>query len=68
VKAFSDEIDAVLDKLAIGNLIFKYSEYKNTYEVPIVKQITLYYQIQDNNILLVRFWNNSKNKVNLVIK
>jgi plasmid stabilization system protein ParE len=68
VKVFSEEIDAVLDKLSVGNLTFKPSEYKNTYEVPIVKQITLYYQIQDNNILLVRFWNNSKNKVNLVIK
>ncbi len=68
VDTFSEEIDAVLEKLSIGNLTFKPCGYKNTYEVPIIKQITLYYQIQDNYILLVRFWNNYRNPDNLVIK
>ncbi|TRX01663.1 type II toxin-antitoxin system RelE/ParE family toxin [Flavobacterium gawalongense] len=68
VDTFSEEIDAVLDKLSVGNLTFKPCGYKNTYEVPIIKQITLYYQVQDNDILLVRFWNNYRNPDNLVIK
>lgn len=68
VDTFSAEIDAVLEKLTVGNLTFKPSEYKDTYEVPIVPQITLYYKVQDNDVLLVRFWNNSRNKDNLVIK
>jgi hypothetical protein len=68
VGTFSEEIDAVLEKLSIGNLTFKPCGYKNTFEVPIIKQITLYYQVQDNDILLVRFWNNYRNPDNLVIK
>jgi hypothetical protein len=68
VESFYEEIDAVLEKLSIGNLTFKPSGYKNTYEVPIIKQIILYYQIQDNDIILVRFWNNYSDPNNLVIE
>jgi plasmid stabilization system protein ParE len=68
VDKFSEKIDAVLEQLSKGNLIFKPSGYKNTYEVPIVKQITLYYKIQDNDILLIRFWNNYRDPNNLVIE
>jgi plasmid stabilization system protein ParE len=68
VDKFSEKIDAVLEQLSRGNLNFKPSGYKNTYEVPIVKQITLYYQIQDNDILLIRFWNNYRDPNNLVIE
>lgn len=68
VKKFAAKIDAILDKLSKGNLTFKSSKYKETYEVPIVKQITLYYQIQDNTILLIRFWNNYQDPDMLVIE
>ncbi|MDO9595282.1 MAG: type II toxin-antitoxin system RelE/ParE family toxin [Lutibacter sp.] len=68
VDSFSDKIDTVLDKLSKGNLTFKPSGYKNIYEVPIIKQITLYYQIQENDIILVRFWNNYRDPINLVIE
>lgn len=66
--AFSEEIDAVLEKLSVGNITFKPSGYRDTYEVPIVPQITLYYKVHHNNVLLVRFWNNYKSKDNLVIR
>jgi plasmid stabilization system protein ParE len=68
VEMFSEKINAILDQLSRGNLTFKPSAYKNTFEVPIVKQITLYYQIQNDDILLVRFWNNYRNPNSLVIK
>jgi plasmid stabilization system protein ParE len=68
VDSFSDKIDTVLDKLSKGNLTFKPSGYKNIYEVPIIKQITLYYQIQENDIILVHFWNNYRDPINLVIE
>lgn len=68
VDSFSDKIDAVLEKLSKGNLTFKTSGYKNIYEVPIIKQITLYYQIHDNDIILVRFWNNYRDPNHLVIE
>ncbi|MDO9039266.1 MAG: type II toxin-antitoxin system RelE/ParE family toxin [Lutibacter sp.] len=68
VDSFSDKIDAVLEKLSKGNLTFKPAGYKNIYEVPILKQITLYYQIHDNDIILVRFWNNYRDPNNFVIE
>lgn len=68
VDAFSEEIDAVLEKLSVGNITFKPSGYRDTYEVQIVPQITLYYKVHHNNVLLVRFWNNYKSKDNLVIR
>ena len=67
VDIFSEEIDAVLEKLSKGNLTFKPSDYKNTYEVPIVKQITLYYQVQGNDVFLVLFWNNYQDKSKLIL-
>lgn len=68
VDTFSEKIDAVLEKLSVGNLTFKPSGYKNTFKVSIIKQITLFYQVQNNDILLVRFWNNYRDPNNLVIK
>ena len=65
VDIFSEEIDAVLEKLSKGNLTFKPSDYKNTYEVPIVKQITLYYQVQGNDVFLFCFWNNYQDRSKL---
>ncbi len=41
IERFSAKIDAVLDQLSRGTITFKSSGYKNTYEVPIIKQITL---------------------------
>lgn len=68
VSKFSEKINAILEQLSKGNLTFKSSGYKNIFEVPIVKQITLYYQIQGNNIVLVRFWNNYRDPNNRIVK
>lgn len=68
VSKFSEKIDAVLEQLSKGNLTFKPSGYKNIFEVPIVKQITLYYQIQENNIILIRFWNHYRDPNALLIE
>jgi hypothetical protein len=58
---FMDKVDEVLELLIKQNIDFKESDFKRTFQVPIVKQITLFYKIENNTILLVRFWNNYKN-------
>jgi plasmid stabilization system protein ParE len=61
VELFLDKMEYVFDHLKNGNITFKNSEFMNIFQVPIVKQITLFYKIENNTILLVRFWNNYKN-------
>ena len=55
---FMDKVDEIIDLLSKENLNFKPTEYKNTFQVPVVKQINLYYRVVNNNIELLRFWNN----------
>lgn len=57
IRRFIKKTDEVLEKLAKGNIKFKPTEYKNTFQVPIVKQITLFYEKGDDSIILLRFWN-----------
>ena len=51
----------ILDKLTKGNVKFKSTAYKNVFQIVVLKQITLFYEIEDNAIILLRFWNNYKN-------
>ena len=55
---FMDKVDELIDLLAKENLTFKSTDYKNTYQVPVVKQINLYHRIENNTIELLLFWNN----------
>lgn len=68
INRFSQKIEAVLEQLSKDNVTFKLTDYRNTYKVPIVKQVTLFYQIQGNNIILVRFWNNYIDPKDFIIK
>ena len=64
---FIDKTDELIGLLKKGNLSFKPTTYLNTFQVPVVSQITLYYRIQNNSIELLRFWNNYQdlNKLSL---
>lgn len=65
---FINEVEQVLNILKQGKVTFKPTGYKNTYHITVVKQITLYYYInQNNDIELLRFFNNLQNpgKLNL---
>lgn len=55
---FIDKTDELIDLLEKGNVTFKPTNYKNTFQVPVVKQITLYYSVINNKVELLRFWNN----------
>ena len=58
VHSFMDKVDELIDLLTKNNVTFKPTLYKNTFQVPVLKQITLYYRFENNNIELLRFWNN----------
>ena len=58
VLRFNKKVNEVIDKLSKGNIQFKSTDYKNVFQVVILKQITLFYELDKNNIILLRFWNN----------
>lgn len=58
VHSFMDKVDELIDLLTKSNVTFKPTLYKNTFQVPVLKQITLYYTLENNKIELLRFWNN----------
>jgi hypothetical protein len=64
VKDFIFKTDRLIDLLSKGNLTFKPTGYKNTFEAVIIKQITLFYSVENEKIVLHHFWNNYQDKEN----
>lgn len=57
--AFIEKVEAILLIIERKPLTFQKSDYKNIHFVPIVPQVTLFYQVINNQpVKLVRFWNN----------
>ena len=57
-----DKTDNLIELLVKQNLIFKPTNYKGVFQVPVTKQITLYYKVlENNNIEFLRFWNTYQN-------
>jgi hypothetical protein len=67
IERFINKTDEILQKLIKGNIKFKKTEYKEIYQVVVVKQITLFYEKNENKIILLRFWNNYQDIKNLSI-
>jgi len=66
VQSFIDKTDNILNIISISPKTFQSTGYKNVHFVPIVRQVNLYYRItNEDDIELVRFWNNSQNKEDL---
>ena len=55
---FNKKKNEVLSSLLQENVVFKSTNYKNIFEVIVIKQITLFYEVKEENIILLRFWNN----------
>lgn len=68
VMNFINEIDYSLNLLAKDNVLFIKSDYPNVYKMVIIKQITLYYSIENETIYLLRFWNNYQDLSNFKLK
>lgn len=67
---FIVKVSEVIDILKVSPKVFKKWEQNNTvYQITIVKQITLYYQINNDNVELLIFWNNLQdpNKLKILI-
>ena len=58
---FNKKIEETLEKLPRENILFKPTEYKNVFQIVIIKQITLFYEVKGDDIFLLRFWNNYQN-------
>lgn len=62
VHNFMDKTDDLIQLLVKQNLIFKPTKYKDVFQVPVTKQITLYYKVLEvSEIELLRFWNTYQN-------
>ncbi|MBP2833564.1 type II toxin-antitoxin system RelE/ParE family toxin [Aquimarina sp. U1-2] len=56
--AFVDKVEELIEQVKTGNIIFKPTNREDIYHVVVVKQITLFYEVQADTITLLRFWNN----------
>jgi plasmid stabilization system protein ParE len=61
VENFKSKVDSVLNQLEKGTVVFKPTEKKDIYQIVVVKQITLFYRLTNQEIILLRFWNNHQN-------
>ena len=59
VTGFIDTVSEYLNTISDNPKSFPLTGYRNVRSVPIVKQITLFYRIaNEDTIELIRFWNN----------
>ena len=65
---FINEVDFSLKLLSKENVIYNKSEFPNVYKMILIKQITLYYSIENETIYLLRFWNNYQDLSNFKLK
>jgi hypothetical protein len=65
---FINEVDYSLSLLTKENINFTKSSYRNVYKMVIIKQITMYYSIDNETIYLLRFWNNHQDLSNFKLK
>ena len=68
VMNFIEEVNYSLQLLEKDNIIFSKSDYPDVYKMLIIKQITLYYYIENETIYLLRFWNNYQDLSNFKLK
>lgn len=61
IKNFIAKTDDVLGKLKMDNIRFLSTGYRDTFRVPITKHVTLFYMLRENEVILLRFWNNYQN-------
>ena len=55
---FIEAVENTIGLILEGNVSFRKTDYLDVLQVVVVKQITLFYSINDKNIRLLRFWNN----------
>lgn len=67
-KDFVTKTERVLFLIGKTPKAFKKHKTAHVHIVPITQQITLFYELRNKEILLLRFWNNYKNPRKLTLK
>jgi plasmid stabilization system protein ParE len=58
---FIEKANTIITLLQNDNFLFIKTNYKSVYKIVITKHISLFYRIENNNLELLRFWNNFQN-------
>lgn len=58
VISFIDQVEHHIQLIKNNNIYFIKTKYNNVFKIVIIKQITLFYRVSDDNVELLRFWNN----------
>nr|WP_294784738.1 type II toxin-antitoxin system RelE/ParE family toxin [uncultured Flavobacterium sp.] len=58
---FIEKVNTTITLLQNDNVLFIKTNYKSVYKIVITKHISLFYRIENNNLELLRFWNNFQN-------
>ncbi|WP_163399625.1 type II toxin-antitoxin system RelE/ParE family toxin [Flavobacterium fluviatile] len=61
---FIEKVNTTITLLKNDNVLFLKTNYKSVYKIVITKHISLFYRIENNNLELLRFWNNFQNLEN----
>ncbi len=68
VKFFISEVDSIMELLQVDTVEFQSTGYKNTFRVPVVTQIVLFYFVDSNNVVnILRFFNANRDPGKLVL-
>lgn len=66
---FINKTENILTEISTKPKLFRKTNYRDIHVVPTVPAITLFYRIiSDNEVELIRFWNNYQNPDSLILK
>lgn len=65
VSRFIDRTESIIGFIRKYPKQYIFSETKNAYRAVVVKQVSLFYRVQPDQIELLTFWDNRKNPDNL---
>ena len=68
VQKFTYETEFVLSIISKSPKVFQKHKKINVHFVPITKHVTLFYEIENKEIYLLRFWNNFQNPRKVKLK
>lgn len=66
IRSYLDRIDKIIALIEINPEIFPKWRGSSIRKVVIVKQITMFYEIKEDTINILLFWNNYQNPNNLI--
>lgn len=67
IKAFINRTDYVIEHISQTPFHYPYSKKGDIYKCVVVKQVSLFYRIKQQEIELLLFWDNRKNPAKLLL-